>query len=250
MPTLLHFLILALAVQSLGAQRVLTLGDTVQLDYRVSRHFLGHLETRRLEGLLNQLTADSVVLHDSAGSRALARKDVVSVRRLSGHGYDWHKATVPMAAGGAVGLILGAVAVADDETLSGSESALAITTFTLAGALPGFAKGLDSRGRTGFTIGAVVGAAAGLAVGIATKPEPSPRCNPSSPFCLDLPDLEGLYVVAVMCAGSGAGGLIGGIVGSMQPGQRWEKLPLPPTALGLRRLPGGRVGLGISVGTH
>lgn len=256
MRALLPFLLVAM-VQPLRAQRVLALGDTVQVDYRVkspfvyrvSDPFLGRVVVVRLEGVLGQLTADSVVLQDTAGSRAVARKDLLSTRRLSGRGFDWDKATVPMAVGGGVGLILGAGAVSEDN-LSGGEAALAITAFTVMGALPGLVKGLDSHGRTGFTIGALVGAAAGLAVGIANMPEPSPPCDPASPFCIDVPDLGALYVLVATGIGASGGGLIGGIVGSLKPGKRWEKLPLPPTALGLRPLPGGRVGLVISVATH
>ncbi len=255
MRALLYPLLLAATVRPLGAQRVLALGDTIQLDYRVSAPFLGRVELLRLEGVLGQVTADSVVLHDTTGPRAMARKDVFSVRRLSGRGYDWNKAAVPMVAGGVLGMILGAAAVADDESLSGTESALGIAAYTVVGAVPGFKKGLDSRGRTGFTIGALVGAAAGIAVGIQTMPERAPRalpCDPSTQLCFDLnlPNLEGLYVVAIMVAGASAGGLIGGIVGSTKPGKRWEKLPLPPTTLALRPLPGGRVGLGMSLAIH
>jgi hypothetical protein len=250
MRMLLHLLLLAMVVPPLGAQRVLTLGDTVRLDYRVgSKHFLGFQETHRLKGLLHQLTADSVVLHETAGSRAVARKDVVAVQRLSGRGYDWNKAALPMAVGGALGLVLGVKTVNDDE-LSGGEAALAITSFTVLGVQPGFTRGLDSRGRTGFTIGALVGAAAGLAVGIATMPEPSPPCNPSSPFCFDLPDVRGIYPIATALIGSSWGGLLGGILGSSKPGERWEKTPLPRTTLGLHRLPQGRAALVVSVGVR
>jgi hypothetical protein len=245
----LLFFLLAMAVRPLSAQRALALGDTVQLAYQVRGPVLGRVEIRRLEGLLRQLTPDSVVLGDTAGPRAVARKDVLLVQRLSGRGYDWDKAALPMVAGGVVGLMLGARAASDDE-LSGGEAALVITAFTVVGATPGFVKGLDSRGHTGFTIGAVVGAAAGLAVGIATLPEPSPPCVPSGPLCIDFANLEGFYVIALSVAGAGAGGVIGGVVSSVKPGKRWEKLPLPPTALGLRRLSGGRVGLAITVRTH
>ncbi len=256
MRALLYLLVLAVAVPPLAAQRLLAAGDTVQIEYRMGqsyRHYLQptRLETRRVEGLFSQLTADSVILDGTAGLGAVARKDVLSMRRLAGRGFDWQKATVPMAVGGALGLILGAAAVADDKSLSGTESALGIAAYGVVGVVPGFTKGLDSHGRTGFTIGAVVGAAAGLAIGLATMPEPPPPCDPSSPFCFDLPDLSGLYVIAVAGAGAAGGGLIGGVIGSIKPGKRWEKLPLPSsTTLGLRRLPGGRVGLAISVGTH
>ena len=247
MRVLLFLLLLAAAVQPLGAQeRVLALGDTVQVAYQVRGPVPGRAEIRRFEGLLRYLTADSVVLGDTAGPRAVARKDVLVAKRLSGRGYDWDKAALPMVAGGVLGLLLGARVVSDDE-LSGGEATLAITAYTVVGALPGFTKGLDSRGQTGFNIGAAAGLAAGLAVGLATMPEP---CDASNPLCVDVPVFQGAYVIALSLAGLAGGGLIGGAIASTKPGKRWEKLPLPPTTLGLRPLPGGRVGLAIMLGTH
>ena len=247
MRALLSFLVLAVAVRPICAQRPLSVGDTVQIAYRAGQYYVaGRGATRLHEGLLSQLTPDSVVVDGTAGARAVARRDVVSVRRLSGHGYDWHKATVPIVAGGALGLILGISAVSQDDGISGAEAALGVTAFTLAGLVPGFREGLDSRGRQGFTIGALVGAAAGFAVGIATKPDPGPPCNPATQICLDLPSLEDFYIVGAVAGGVWVGGLIGGVVGSMKPGNRWEKLRLPATSLGVRPLPGGRAGLVIA----
>jgi len=105
--------------------------------------------------------------------------------------------------------------------------------------------GVHSRVQAGATVGGIAGFVAGAALGVLAFSGDCPGDGAwLGPDCHDL-----RWVAYVGLAGAGlvAGGLVGGAVGALQRAEMWQTVPLKRLRQGVVALPGGRVGVGVSV---
>lgn len=99
--------------------------------------------------------------------------------------------------------------------------------------------------KRGARIGAALGATGGLAYGLASYKKCHTVVAIYDPRCLFAS--RGTNALVGTLAGGVVGAAVGGLVGSLIRSEKWVEVPTHRSAVSLRHLPAGGVGLGITV---